>query len=169
MYELKPIHADAIPAALSKAERYRLLNEPREAESICRDVLAVSPDNVVARICLTLAISDQFSDPRGVQPKDALAVVEQIADEYERTYLTGVVYERWAKAELSRGMPADGPAFWIREAMQHFAAAEKLAPSENDEAVLRWNACVRLMQRDARLQSSAPSPAAFEQREIPLE
>jgi hypothetical protein len=45
MAELKQLHKDAIPAALEKAERYRLLNEPGEAESICLDILAVDPDN----------------------------------------------------------------------------------------------------------------------------
>ena len=37
-----------MPAALEKALRYRLLNEPVEAESICRDVLEVDPDNQAA-------------------------------------------------------------------------------------------------------------------------
>ena len=43
--ELKRISQAALPAALAKAERYRLLNEPEQAESICRDVLAVEPKN----------------------------------------------------------------------------------------------------------------------------
>jgi hypothetical protein len=47
MSELKSLHKDAIPAALGKAERYRLLNEPGEAESICLDILHVDPENQV--------------------------------------------------------------------------------------------------------------------------
>ena len=39
MFELERISIDAVPAALEKAERYRLLNEPLMAESICLDVL----------------------------------------------------------------------------------------------------------------------------------
>ena len=39
MFELKPLSREAIPAALEKAMRYRLLNEPGAAESICHDVL----------------------------------------------------------------------------------------------------------------------------------
>ena len=45
MPELKPISKEAIPSALAKAERYRLLNEPRLAESICRDVLRTDAGN----------------------------------------------------------------------------------------------------------------------------
>lgn len=47
MFELKPLSEGAIPKALKKAERYRLLNEPRQAESICQDVLSIDPDNEV--------------------------------------------------------------------------------------------------------------------------
>ena len=43
--EVIPISPDAVPAALEKAEHYRLLNEPEEAESICVDVLEVEPDD----------------------------------------------------------------------------------------------------------------------------
>ena len=43
MFELKPLSQKPLPAALAKAERYRLLNEPSEAESICQDILAVEP------------------------------------------------------------------------------------------------------------------------------
>ena len=60
MAELKQLHKDAIPAALEKAERYRLLNEPGEAESICLDILAVDPDNQRAIITLLLAFTDRF-------------------------------------------------------------------------------------------------------------
>ena len=44
-FTLKPISPEAIPEALQKAERYRLLNEPAQAESLCQDVLAVEPNN----------------------------------------------------------------------------------------------------------------------------
>ena len=60
MFELKHIGPEAIPAALDKAERYRLLNQPDAAESICEDVLAVDPDNQPALITLLLALTDQF-------------------------------------------------------------------------------------------------------------
>ena len=62
MPELKPLSRDAVDAALSKAERYRLLNEPHEAESICLDVLEIDPDNQPAHITLLLSLTDQFGE-----------------------------------------------------------------------------------------------------------
>lgn len=49
VFELKPLSKKAIPRAIEKADRYRLLNEPSDAESICLDVLAVDPENQRAR------------------------------------------------------------------------------------------------------------------------
>ena len=54
MFKLKPLHPNAVPAALAKAERYRLLNEPLEAESICRDILRLEPDNHAALVVWVL-------------------------------------------------------------------------------------------------------------------
>ena len=62
MLEPKPISKDSIPKALERAEHYRLLNEPWQAESICRDILIVEPDNHDAVLNLLLAITDQFSN-----------------------------------------------------------------------------------------------------------
>jgi hypothetical protein len=36
---LKRLHPDSIDSAIKRAERYRLLTEPFQAERICRDVL----------------------------------------------------------------------------------------------------------------------------------
>ena len=66
-FELKRIAPDSIPEALSKVERYRLLNEPSLAESICLDILAVAPENQDALISLLLARTDQFG--AGGQPR----------------------------------------------------------------------------------------------------
>ena len=63
--ELQPISAAAVPRAVAKAKHYRLLNEPAEAESICRDVLSAQPDNDQVMVVLLLALTDQF----GVAPR----------------------------------------------------------------------------------------------------
>jgi hypothetical protein len=34
----------------------------------------------------------------------------------------------------------------IEEAMGFFERAEKIRPPDNDEAILRWNRCVRLVE-----------------------
>ena len=34
---------------------------------------------------------------------------------------------------------------WFVKAMGHFEAAEGIRPSGNDDAILRWNTCARVM------------------------
>ena len=59
--KLKSISPEGVDAALSKAELYRFLNEPEEAESICQDVLVIQPGHQLALRLLGLAITDQFT------------------------------------------------------------------------------------------------------------
>ena len=61
-FEPKPISRESVPAALQKAERYRIINDPSSAESICLDVLTVDPENQQALVTLLLAITDQFPE-----------------------------------------------------------------------------------------------------------
>jgi hypothetical protein len=151
-FELKAVSPEAVARALAKAERYRLLNEPGEAESICRDVLQVEPDNQEAVTALVLALTEQFHDDAS-RVVDAFATVGQLRDEYERAYYSGIVTERRAKARLRHGMPGCGPQAyeWLREAMNWYEKAEAIRPAGNDDARLRWNACARLIMRDRHL------------------
>lgn len=151
-HELKPIHREAVPGAIEKAEHYRLLNEPGAAESICRDVLRVDSANQRALVVLLLALTDQFGRPGRSRVNDARAVVERLEREYDKAYYQGLICERAGKAELRRGGPAAEPAAhnWLREAMGWYEEAERVRPPGNDDAILRWNACVRL-QRDRRM------------------
>src|SRR5207253_6949717 len=103
MSELKQLSTDAIPGALEKAERYRLLNEPAEAESICLDVLAAEPENQEALIILLLAVTDRFSKSYGVSDTQAKEILRRITGEYEQAYYSGILAERRAKAQLARG------------------------------------------------------------------
>ena len=153
MFDLKPISKNAIPAALSKAERYRLLNEPAQAESICEDVLAVDPQDQQALVMLLLALSDQFSDlTRASTSGKAMATAGRLRSEYERAYYSGLVFERRARAQLQRGGPASLLALdWFEEAMRWFERAEAARPADNDDAVLRWNACVRTLRQQKHL------------------
>ena len=151
MTELKRITRAGVGAALQKAERYRLLNEPLAAESICLDVLAVEPENQAALIQLALARSDQFgADLTGAgaveQAREPLARVE---DAYKRAYYNGIVCERRAKAHLHSSSPAGGAIAydWLARAMEFYTEAERLRPEGNDEALLRWNTCARIIER----------------------
>jgi hypothetical protein len=153
MFELKQLTHDAIPSALARSERYRFLNQPSEAESICRDVLAIDPGNQEALIGLVLALTDQFPDDLARCAPDAQATLAQLHDEYARAYYAGLTCERRAKSHLHRSGPgADAAAYeYFVEALDHYARAESLRPAGNDDALLRWNACVRALERHPRL------------------
>jgi hypothetical protein len=152
MYPLKPLSKDAVPAALQKAERYRLLNEPGEAESICLDVLQVDPGNQEAVVALLLALTDQFPAAEGnaaALASRAEGLLDRLTDPYEREYYKGIIRERRAKAALQRDSfhSSASAVGWLHEALACFERAEALKPPHNDDATLRWNACARLMQR----------------------
>lgn len=150
MFELKKIHSDAIPAALERVERYRLLNEPRVAQSICHDVLAVEPDNHEALVGLILSMTDSFAHGTDVSAKSVLDLVPRLENLYDRHYYTGVVHERQAKARLNRAYPgANFDAFeLLTEAMHWFEQAEEAHPDGNDDAILRWNLCARMIMNN---------------------
>ena len=149
MLELKRLSTAAIPAALAKAERYRLLNEPEEAQSICEDVLSADPANFDAVRTLILALTDTFPNHELGTISRAQELVAKLPSEYERAYFAGLVAERRARALLVRTGPGRAlPAGdLLREAMKAFERAEAVKPVDNDDALLRWNACARLFQR----------------------
>jgi hypothetical protein len=151
MFELKPLSKDAIESALAKAERYRLLNEPSQAESICLDILDVDPTHQQAQITLVLALSDQFGDVSGSAVR-AEELAGKLHDEYDRLYYSGIVAERRARAQLQRGGIGVGAYEWFVEALQYFERAEQIRTAGNDDAILRWNACVRMLRQIPHLQ-----------------
>jgi len=148
MFELKALSSGAIPAALAQAERYRLLNEPTEAESICLDILEIDPDHQEALAMMVLALTDQFPDTgHAGAAAEAERRVAGIRDDYKRLYLSGIVRERRGKAVLRSERPGSGPTAqeWLKEAMLCYEKAEAIRPAGNDEALLRWNTCARLL------------------------
>ena len=152
MYALKPISDASLAGALAKAERYRLLNEPNEAESICRDILAVEPNNQQAWISLILALTDQISHDASAFSA-ALATIAQLESPYDRAYYSGIAWERRAKSSYEASGQGHRPYVyeWIVLALGRFAEAERLRPPGNDDAVLRWNTCVRFLERHREL------------------
>jgi hypothetical protein len=147
MFELKRLSPAAIPQALARAERYRLLNESWQAESICLDILEVEPDHQEAIVTLILAITDQFHQYAGTER--ARALLPKLIDEYQRLYYEGIIWERRGKALLDAGHAGSGSAVyeWLRDAMDCFERAATCRPADNDDALLRWNTCVRLLER----------------------
>ena len=165
MFDLKPLSKDAIPAALEKAMRYRLLNEPAEAESICHDVLHIEPGNQQAIITLLLALTDRFGKGYAVGITQTQEVVDQIRDPYDRAYYAGIVEERRAKALLQQAGPGSGLHAYefLRDAMALYEEAEAVRPPGNDDALLRWNACARMIMQNKLTARSE------ERVELPLE
>jgi hypothetical protein len=146
MFELKPLSQEAVPAALEKANRYRLLNEPGAAESIYLDVLAVEPGNQEALKNIVLAMSDRFGKDYGVGDTNVQEFLNRIEGDYEKAYYSGIVFERRAKALLAKGGVNAYEMF--EKAMECFERAEKLRPAANDDAILRWNGCARIITRN---------------------
>jgi tetratricopeptide (TPR) repeat protein len=144
--QFKTISKSSIPEALSKAKHYRYLNQAEEAESICRDILAVEPDNQKALRLLGLAITDQFTGATSDRRQEAESCFTRLTSPYERSYYLGILHERRAKAQMRAGHLAHSLLASFEKAMQFFEEAEKLRPEDNDDALLRWNRCLRLLQ-----------------------
>lgn len=147
MFDLKPLNLNAIPHALEKANRYRLLNEPGAAESICLDILSVDPNNQEALKTIVLAMSDRFGKDYAIGDARIPEYITLIQSDYERAYYTGVMYERRGKAVLAKN--GVGAYELFRQAMDCFETAEAMRPSGNDDAILRWNGCARIINRNA--------------------
>lgn len=163
--EPKLLSLEAIPGALAKAEHYRHLNEPAEAESICLDVLRIQPDHHQALVVLLLALTDQFDHGRSVN--EARQILKRLPSDYDRAYYAGIIAERQAKVYLRHHRPgAEANAYrCLIEALEHFAKAEELRAPGNDDALLRWNTCARFLNRHPNLHAPVeerPEPVTSE-------
>jgi tetratricopeptide (TPR) repeat protein len=167
--KLKTISKDGIAEAFSKVELYRYLNEPEEAESICHDILAADPENQLARRMLGLTITDQFEGQASDRYADAEKIFQSLADPYEQLYYLGLLQERRAKAQIRAGRPARMLINSFQEAMRHFEEAEKIRPAGNDDAVLRWNRCVRLLEKIGHIEGESLETFLEDHDTAPLE
>ena len=145
-FDLKSISVQSIPEALKKVERYRLLNEPTLAESICLDILAIVPDHQQALIWLLLARTDQF--PEHVPAKVAQEILDQIKGDYEQAYYAGIIWERVGHVRMRQGRGGTSAYHALREAMAHYEKAIDFASPGNDDAILRWNTCARVIMQN---------------------
>jgi tetratricopeptide (TPR) repeat protein len=162
-YKLKHISTAGIPEAMAKAQLYRSLNEPEEAESICRDILAVDGQHQLALRVLGLALTDQFTGGPSDRVRETEEIFQLLSDPYERLYYAGIVYERRAKAQFNAGQPPHVLLPLFEQALHTFAEAEKISPPGNDDAILRWNRCVRLLQNRTYVWD------VWEQERVPLD
>ena len=161
MIKLKPISKDSIPRAIQKAERYRLLNQSWAAESICLDILEVDPDNQQVLVMMVLALTDVHSGVAASGVLKAKKYLARITDDYQRTYYSGMIAERRGQALLERGgMGSGGMAYEsLKDAMELYEKAEAIRPEGNDDAILRWNTCARVLAGNSHL---APTSDTYE-------
>lgn len=162
MLELKALDPGAIESSLKRAQRYRLLNEPDDAESICLDILATTPDNQEALITLLLALTDKFRHS-GLTPsyEQAQEIVPKLDGSYSKSYYLGVIYERCAKYHLKKGGPGAGTAAygWFLKAMESFDSVLNNDNPKSQEAVLRWNSCARILNSNPEVKAVEPESA----------
>ncbi len=152
-FELKPISHAAIPRAIKKAEHYRLLNQSWAAESICRDILAIDPDNQRVIVMLVLSLTDQLATGHGRVMHDIREMLSRVTDPYQRAYYNGIAAERHGQELRARVSMGSGTMAYnaFREAMDWYEKAEAIRPSEDDDSLLRWNTCARVLSRDTHL------------------
>lgn len=153
-FDLKSISAESIPEALARVERYRLLNEPSLAESICLDILEIEPSNQQALISLLLARTDQFSlhtNTAHASAKAAQEVLPQITGDYELAYYTGIFWERLGHARILQNGQGEAAYHALREAMTHYEKAASLKLPGNADATLRWNTCARMIMQNPHI------------------
>ena len=158
-----PLSKDVVAKALERAEHYRLLNEPAQAESICRDIVAVDPSNEQAWIYLLLSLTDQFPKEMTHAFEEATAALENIKDEYNHVYYQGIIFERWGRAQYHHRRGIQAVRSWINQAMQCYFKARDLAPDGDPDPTLRWNTCARMQEK---LAESAPEIRPMAKRDI---
>ena len=158
-FQLKSISENAVDSALEKAVWYRALNEPLEAESICRDVLVVDPEHQLAISTLLLALTDQFARGLSQRVRESRELAKSLKSDYEKEYYAGLIAERRAKAQYDKGIPGCGHLAYagLEQAMAHYEKAQKLSPEGKDDAVLRWNTCARIIEGHPDIE---PAPAS---------
>ena len=123
------------------------------AKNAVETCLSVRPGEHVA------LIADEAS--RSVAASIAAAIEERGAQ------YTGLLLERRAKAQLRAGSAAHILLPLVEEALNCFADAEKIRPVGNDDSILRWNRCVRLLESRPEFHVQHPGPSGFESAETP--
>ena len=142
MFELKRLTAAGIPAALEKAEQYRLLNQPWAAESICWDTYAaVDPTHQHALRTRLLAQTDQLGSDMGAVRRCApkrLAVDSLMRTSVHIMPASSASVSRrrhWNIARLAPGTPP------MTNCAKRWSGTTRPRPSGSagdDDAILRW-------------------------------
>jgi hypothetical protein len=146
--KLHNIHSGAIESAIEKAEQYRSLLEPEIAESICLDILHIDPEQQQALIIYILSLTDQVNQmEKQSQIKAIQRSIDKLQGEYQRLYYTGLLNERRARFMMTQPMSQSFAYDYFYEALQAYHKARGIRPDDNDETILRWNSCIRTIEK----------------------
>lgn len=156
-WELKKLRDKNLETAINLAKHYRDLNQPEEAESICRDVLEVAPTNVDALRTLGLALTDRFASAWMSLFEEACATFKKLPGDYERAYYAGIAWERYAKAQLEAGR-AHNAIHAFEQALESFDEASSLAAKDDPAPILHYNRCVRALTQQPELTRASMTP-----------
>lgn len=150
MLQFKHIPKESIPEAIAKAKHYRLLNEPWQAESICRDILRIEPNHQETLVILLLSITDQF-DAHVCMTSiiEAKKLCKSMQSKYEKWFYKALVEECSGKASLKRDTPrSEYIAYeYYSKAIEFYEKSEKNQPKGNLDCILRRNACIRAINK----------------------
>jgi len=143
------IHKNSIDTVLDKARQYRSLLEPDLAISICLDIFLVDPENQEALVVYILALTDQYSHNNSkIQPKEITDTIARFESEFHRVYYTGIFLERKARALLKNPMSHSFAYEGLMEAVVKYEIAEKIAPEYCSDPILRYNSCLRTIEKE---------------------
>jgi len=147
--KLHDIHQDAIELALEKARQYRSLIEPEIAESICLDILNIDPENQEVLIVYILSLLDQIlRSENKIELKTIERIIDRLTSSYQRFYYSGLLHERMARAMVIQPMSRSFAYDYFFQALRCYKEAQAISPEGNDEAILRWNSCIRTIEKE---------------------
>ncbi len=124
-------------------------------------MLAVDPENAAVRVVYILALTDQFATGAHTNAVRAKEAIAKLPSEYDRLYYAGLVAERRGHAYATSTSLGSNEAAWefLVEAMELYERAAAVDhASSNDDATLRWNTCVRLIESHRLTEPSRERP-----------
>jgi hypothetical protein len=129
-------------------------------------VRAVDAENQLALRVLGLTLTDRFG-ATGARHTEAQEVFARLRDPYERAFYGGLACERQAKAQIAASIPYASVRPLFDQALARYAEAERLRPAGNDDAILRWNSCVRALQASPGFGVAEHEPVDWETDSVP--
>ncbi len=140
------IHKNTINSALDKAKQYRLLLEPELAVSICLDIFNIDKKHQETIIVYILALSDNLSKQKN--DTKIFDAIKLLTSEYHKKYYTGIYHERKALSLMKGNMSASFAYNLFTKAMDFYKQAIEISADDNDDAILRYNSCIRIIQHN---------------------